>query len=153
MHIIYPISKPLSLLFLHSKNDLQQPFLQTSLFMSEFGIPTFELNISYLLKHYENNYYLTLYFSRVHTSNLCMPIIPSSLYLLFQLNFLCHLLNILSYWYLIYLGFKSSLGVICMQVTCKIVELDGKQKVAETLVKFYNYLNMTYKVTLCLLLC
>ena len=40
-----------------------------------------------------------------------------------------------------------------MQVTCKIVELDGKQKVAETLVKFYNYLNMTYKVTLCLLLC
>ena len=187
MHIIYPISKPLSLLFLHSKNDLQQPFLQTSLFMSEFGIPTFELNISYLLKHYENNYYLTLfiyffgelrsslpwinwaiqppvqtnrlfrtyltlYFSRVHTSNLCMPIIPSSLYLLFQLNFLCHLLNILSYWYLIYLGFKSSLGVICMQVTCKIVELDGKQKVAETLVKFYNYLNMTYKVTLCLLL-
>ena len=97
--------------------------------------------------------YLTLYFSRVHTSNLCMPIIPSSLYLLFQLNFLCHLLNILSYWYLIYLGFKSSLGVICMQVTCKIVELDGKQKVAETLVKFYNYLNMTYKVTLCLLLC
>lgn len=149
MHTIYPISKPLSLLFLHSKMisrgpsyrlpcsclNLEYPLLNLIFLLLNLIFHPFRILTEALRKQL-----LFVYFSRVHTCNLCVPIIPSSLYLLFQLNFLCQLLNILCYWYLIFLGFKSNFGIICIQVTCKIVELDGKLKVVETLVKFYDYL-------------